>query len=44
MLIENEVAYVLGELSNLPKGTKDYYNIENRFEELIAKKKSIEKS
>lgn len=41
MLIENEIVYVLGELSNLTKGTQDYYNMENRFKELIAKKKSI---
>ena len=43
MLIENEIAYVLGELSNLSKGTQEYESMENKFQELITKKKLIER-
>ncbi|MGJ8770307.1 hypothetical protein [Clostridium botulinum] len=41
MLIENEIAYVLGELSMLSKGTQEYENMERKFEELISKKKYL---
>ncbi|WP_257786849.1 hypothetical protein [Clostridium sporogenes] len=40
-MIENEIAYMLGELSMLSKGTQEYENMEKKFEELINKKKSL---
>ncbi|RHW65836.1 hypothetical protein DZC34_06770 [Clostridium botulinum] len=41
MLIENEIAYVLGELSMLSKGTQEYENMKRKFQELISKKKYL---
>ncbi len=38
MLIENEIAYVIGELSMLSKETQEYENMERKFEELISKR------
>lgn len=38
MLIENEIAYVLGELTKVPHGTLTYNQLDNRFKELINKK------
>lgn len=42
MLIENEIAYVLGELSNFVQGTLEYDAMDERFKELIEKKKKID--
>ncbi|WP_279289935.1 hypothetical protein [Clostridium botulinum] len=41
MLIENEIAYVLGELSMLSKGMQEYENMKRKFQELISKKKYL---
>jgi macrolide transport system ATP-binding/permease protein len=41
MRIENEMIYVLGELSKIPKGTLAYTEMDNRFNDLINKKKRL---
>lgn len=38
MLIENELAYILGELSKFNPGTSQYEELDKRFNELIIKK------
>jgi macrolide transport system ATP-binding/permease protein len=42
MLIENEISYVLGELSKYAPGTDEYVKIDLKFNELINKKKELE--
>lgn len=42
MLIENEIAFVLGELCKYTEGTDDYVKMDLRFKELIRRKKEIE--
>lgn len=42
MLIENEIAYVLGELSKLSQNTPEYNNMDQKFKDLINKKKALE--
>ncbi|WP_051986320.1 ribosomal protection-like ABC-F family protein [Clostridium amazonitimonense] len=42
MLIENEIAYVLGELSKFSKGTLEYDKMDIRFKELIDKKRKLD--
>jgi macrolide transport system ATP-binding/permease protein len=42
MLLENELAYVLGELSNAAQGSERYKEMDIRFKELISKKRELE--
>lgn len=42
MLIENEISYVLGELSKYAEGTDEYIKLDLRFMELMNKKKELD--
>lgn len=41
MLIQNEIAYVLGELTKVTQGTPAYNQLDNKFKELINKKRNL---
>jgi macrolide transport system ATP-binding/permease protein len=43
MLLENEIAYVLGELSKVSQGTSIYEELDNKFKELINRKRELAK-
>lgn len=43
MLIENEIAYVLGELSYAAQGSERYKEMDSRFKELISKKRELQR-
>lgn len=42
MLIENEISYVLGELSRLSKDSKEYNDMDKKFKDLINDKKKLD--
>lgn len=42
MLIENEISYILGELSKFSEGTDEYMKTDLRFMELMNKKKELD--
>ena len=42
MLLENEIAYVLGELSRIAPGNPAYDEMDSRFNELIQRKRLLE--
>jgi macrolide transport system ATP-binding/permease protein len=42
MLIENEIAYVLGELCKAAQGTPHYIEMDNKFKDLINRKKALD--
>jgi macrolide transport system ATP-binding/permease protein len=39
LIIENEIAFVLGEFSKLPPGSKEYEDLDKRFKNLIERRK-----
>jgi macrolide transport system ATP-binding/permease protein len=43
MLLENEIAYIVGELSKVSQGTPIYDELDNKFKELISRKRELEK-
>lgn len=41
MVIENEMAFILGELNKYPKESSEYVKLDRKFESLVLKKKEL---